>query len=300
MYTENLDNYILGRNSESCYLDGRYFNLALKNYPGLIEEPMYVVIKNVKSYNTKLLREKVYLHFQPKTFNRDVYGILRLIIDTPNGRHCNLLILDYSGRKIYSFEPLGKTESYYEKVNDLIEDVFPDFEIEPIDFSIEDQILDEKNPACRTSGFCTAYSLLYAYSFINQKDFNPDEIRKFVNKVETVYGPLPKGGEEIEYGPYHDYDGHHNRYGYGGRNYYGSPYLGSPYGGGYGSPYGGYGSPYAGGYGSPYGGGYGSPYAGGYGSPYGGGYGSPNVSTPAVAAGALIGGLLGSAVAGGI
>ena len=287
MYTENLDDYILGRNSDSCYLDGRYFNLALKNYPGLIEEPMYVVIKNVKSYNTKLLREKVYLHFQPKTFNRDVYGILRLIIDTPNGRHCNLLILDYENQKIYRFEPLGKSETHYEKVNDLIEDVFPDFEIEPIDFSIEDQVLDEKNPACRTSGFCTAYSLLYAYSFINQKDFNPDEIRKFVHKVETLYGPLPQEGEEIEYGRYsqHDrhggYNRHHrhhdHRYGYGGRNYYGSPYIGYPVYGGLGYGYGGY---------SPYG-------YGGY------GYGSPYVSTP-VAAGALIGGLLGSAVAGGI
>ncbi len=275
MHTENLDDYVSGRNSESCYLDGRYFNIVLKNYPGLIEEPMYVVIKNVKSYNTKLLREKVYLHFQPKTFNRDIYGLLRLIIDTPNGRHCNLLILDYSGRKIYRFEPLGKFEPYYEKVNDLIEDVFPDFEIEPIDFSIEDQVLDEKNPACKTSGFCTAYSLLYAYSFINQKDFNPDEIRKFVGKVETVYGPLSKGEEEIEYGRYDRH--HHDHYGYGGRNYYGSPYIGYPAYGGYG--YGGLGY-------SPYG-------YGGY------GYGSPYVSAP-VAAGALIGGLLGGAVAGGI
>ncbi len=191
MYTENLDDYNNERDSKACYLDGRYFNMLLKNYPGLIREPLKISIENSRSNE----REKVSFDFQAQPVNKNFYGVLRLLIDTPDEQHCNLLIFDYSTSKIYRFDPFRS--KYYEKVNTIIEKAFPDYKVENIAASVE----NIENPDCNVSGFCTAYALLYAYAFLNGKEFNPDNIRKFITKVENLYGPLPKGGEEIEYGP---------------------------------------------------------------------------------------------------
>ncbi len=188
MYTENLDDYVSEYEANVCYLDGRYFNLLLKNYPGLIQEPLYITIYNRDT-------EKVNVKFQPQEINKNFYGLLRLIIDTPEEKHCNLLIFDYSTSKIYRFDPFRS--KYYEKVNTIIEKAFPDYKVENIAAPVE----NIENPDCNVSGFCTAYALLYAYAFLNGKEFNPDNIRRFITKVENLYGPLPKGGEEIEYGP---------------------------------------------------------------------------------------------------
>jgi len=43
-HTDNLDNYKLYPNTESCYLDGRYFNKVFARYPGLIREPLNIII----------------------------------------------------------------------------------------------------------------------------------------------------------------------------------------------------------------------------------------------------------------
>ena len=266
--------YSREQDSKSCYLDGRYFNMVLADYPGLIKEPMYIVIKQIKSYNTKSLREKVYVNIKPVQPDTKHPGILRLIIDTPKGRHCNLLILDYESGTLFRFEPLGNTETYFSKVNDLLEDVFPDFELDNIHVDFEDTVLDEKNPNCRTSGFCTAYVLKYALAFISGKDYDPHSIRKFVAHVERKFGPLPKGNEEIEYGNRGYGGGYGGHHGYGGRSYY----YNSPFVGGFGYPGYGLGVPYYG-YGYPY------PYYGGYGG---------NIA-PIVATG-LLAGALASAV----
>ena len=264
------------RESESCYLDSRYMNEVLKDYPGLVKEPMYVIVKERKSRTTGLMEEKIYFRFEMKPNNSNVPLLARLIIQTPTSRHCNLLII--TREKIYRMEPL--TDQYTEKINQLLENFFPEHDVETIEFA-----LDEKNEKCEESGFCNAYVLMYALAYLNGEDFNPKDVRKFVRKIEETY-PLPEGEPEIEYGPYHR--GYHNHYGRGRRNYYGSPVLG-------GYPiYGGV--PLYGGLG--YGGlGYGGLGYGGLG--YGGyGYGYPGygVSAP-VAAGALVGGLLGGAIA---
>ena len=278
MFTKKLD--LSGVHaSKSCHMDGKYWNVVLSEYPGLVKEPMYIIIRERKSRKTGLMEEKIYFRFNIQAKDMSVPLIERLIIQTPTSRHCNLLI--FTPEKIYRMEPLR--DQYTEKINQLVENFFPEHDVETIDFS-----LDEKNEQCEESGYCTAYCLMYALAYLNGEDFNPANVRKFVRKVEQTY-PLPEGEPEIEYGRYHR--GFRNHYGYGGRNYYGSPYLGGVgYGGlGYGGlGYGGLG----------YGGlGYGGLGYGGLG--YGGlGYGYPGygVSAP-VAAGALVGGLIGGAIA---
>ena len=275
MYAKKLD--LSGvRESKNCYMDGRHFSEVLKEYPGLVKEPMYIIVKERKSRKTGLMEEKIYFRFEMKPNNSNVPLLVRLIIQTPTARHCNLLI--FTPEKIYRMEPLR--DQYTEKINQVLENFFPEHDVETIEF-----VLDEKNEKCEESGYCTAYCLMYALAYLNGEDFIPSDVRKFVRKIEETY-PLPEGEPEIEYGPYHR--GYHNHYGRGRRNYYGSPVLG-------GYPiYGGV--PLYGGLG--YGGlGYGGLGYGGLG--YGGyGYGYPGygVSAP-VAAGALVGGLLGGAIA---
>ena len=255
------------RESDSCYLDSRYFSQVLKDYPGLVKEPMYVIVKERKSRKTQLVEEKIYFRFEMKPNNSNVPLLVRLVIQTPTSRHCNLLI--FSGQTIYRMEPLR--DQYTEKIDQLLENFFPEHDVETIEFN-----LDEKNEQCEESGYCNAYVLMYALAYLNGEDFRPEEVRKFVRKVEETFS-LPEGEPEIEYGRYHR--GYHNHYGHGRRNYYGSPYIGGfPIYGGLG--YGGLG------------------YGGlGYGYPgYGYGYPGYGVSAP-VAAGALVGGLLGGAIA---
>jgi len=133
--------------------------------------------------------------------NTDFPNLLRLTIKTPDTRHSNLLIVDYKDGKVYRFEPLGKTAPYYDKINDMIEDylgMFFDFDLEIID--IEEGVYDEKNPKCRKSGFCVAYVILYCYAFLNGKEYNPRNIRRFARKIEKTYGTLPMDFSEPEYG----------------------------------------------------------------------------------------------------
>lgn len=249
------------QNFNICYMDGRYWNEVLKDYPGLVKEPMYIIIREKKSRETGMMEEKIHFRFDVKSNTNDsnLPLLARLIIQTPKSRHCNLLII--TPEKLYRMEPL--TDQYTEKIDEILEDFFFEHDLETIEFS-----LNEKNDKCEESGFCTAYVLMYALAFINGEDFNPSEVRKFVRQVEENYS-LPEGEPEIEYGPYNH--GYHGHYGYGGRNYYGAPVLG-----GFGYPGYGYGYPAYGGY--------------GYGYP---GYG---VAAP-VAAGAFLGGVLGGALA---
>ena len=256
MYTDRLEVNESYPNTQSCYLDGRYFNLVLSEYSGLLTNPMIVTIRKHKN------EEKIYINMAQSNVDTSKVGLLKLIIDLPDHKHTNLLLLDYQNKRAYRFEPLGHEGPYFQKINELVEeylDFFLNMDLEVINVPIE-EALDTKNPKCKMSGFCNAYVIMYAYAFLRSKPFDPDNILKFAQKVEEVYGPLTEGREEIEYG-----DGHHNYHGYN-RGY------------GVGGGYGGYGGGY-GGYNRGYGGGY-----GGYGA--GGGYGGYG------AGGALLGGLL--------
>jgi hypothetical protein len=204
-YTENLDGYEILENTKSCYLDGRYFQKVFVRYPGLLSNPLNIVIRenNLRNPNRIASSERYYIHMKESNINTSVPGLLRLVITTPTSRHSNLLILDYTNQRVYRFEPLGVNAPYYEKVNDLIEDylgAFFNFKLEVIDVEF-DEIMDEKNPNCKKSGFCVAYIILYAYDFLNARsEFDPSNIRKFASMVENTYGSLPSDGAEIEYG----------------------------------------------------------------------------------------------------
>lgn len=208
---ERLDSYVLSKNTDKCYLDGRYFNLVLSEYSGLLTNPMIITIR-------KRAEEKIYINMAQSNVDTSKVGLLKLIIDLPDHKHTNLLLLDYQNKRAYRFEPLGHEGPYFQKINELVEeylDFFLNMDLEVINVPI-DEALDVKNPKCKMSGFCNAYVIMYAYAFLRSKPFDPYNILKFAQKVEEVYGPLTEGREQIEYG----YDRGHGGYnrGYGGYN----------------------------------------------------------------------------------
>lgn len=208
-YTDNLDQYKTHPNTRSCYLDGRYFNKVFANYPGLIREPLNILISRNK--RTGELR---YDNYMKETYiNNNYPGLLRVIINTPEGRHSNLIVIDYAGSNLYRFDPYGQTSPYFDHVNHVIEeylDRFLDFEM----YTIDNPIYDEKNPTCvsngKPGGFCVAYVIKYAYDYLNGKNYDPSDILKFAGMIETKYGPLSEIGKDVEYGLFDGPDGSNN------------------------------------------------------------------------------------------
>lgn len=197
---DNLNNYKLYPDTNSCYLDGRYFNKVLESYPGLITEPLNIIINKNQETN---------YYMKSTELDNRYPGLLRVIINTPKGRHSNLLIIDYKNSKVFRFDPNGQNSPYFNQVNTIIQQylgLYLDFELFIIDPTIS---LTTTNTSCNNntnnntnnkSGFCVAYVIKYAYDYLQGRDFDPSHILKFTQAVETIYGPLPQKGKDIEYG----------------------------------------------------------------------------------------------------
>ena len=201
-YTKNLDNWESMHATKNCYLDGGYFNKVFEKYPGLLTNVLHIKYKENNKYINML---------QSNISSRKIKLplLLRVIIETEKSKHSNLLILDLPNRKVYRFEPLGKSAPYFHDTSLLISNYlseFFDFTLEIIDTTetldttetIKTKYLDERNPVCYKSGFCVAYCILYAYCFLNQVPFRPENIRKFVSKLVLVYSEIDT--KDIEYG----------------------------------------------------------------------------------------------------
>lgn len=201
MYTKNLDGWEKMRRTNSCSLDGAYFSRIFADYPGLLKNPLNIRIRAGRNGVRR------YAHMEQNQINRDYPGLLRVNIQANNFRHSNLLILDYENGIAHRFEPLGKNAPYFQEVTDAIDDylnAFFDFDLEVIDADFSKDLkceMNERNEKCDNSGFCVAYIILYAYCYLNSRDFSscPD-IRKFAAKIEQTYGKIPTNEQEVFYG----------------------------------------------------------------------------------------------------
>jgi hypothetical protein len=193
-YTDNLEGWEKLKNTESCYLDGSYFNKVFARYPGLLKNPLYIDLPMRKG------RQELFIEMEETNINESMPGLLRVIIESDHTRHSNLLIIDWNNRVVHRFEPLGEDGPYYHEVNYLIKTYlqqFFDIKLSVIPASI-DEINDEKNPNCRKSGYCVAYIIQYAYAFFNGLEFRPENIRKFAKRIEERYGPV-LGERDVEF-----------------------------------------------------------------------------------------------------
>ena len=194
-YTDNLNSYKSFSDTQSCYLDGRYFNKVVNRYPGLIREPLSITIRKDKKTGEIKYTEEM----KSTNINNKYPGLLRVIINTPNSRHSNLVIIDYAEARIFRFDPYGKTSPYFDQVNKIIED-YLDMYIDFNMYYIDNERYDHKNINCTRGGFCVGYVIKYAYDYLNGLDYDPSDILKFSAAVENVYGPLSEEGKDIEYG----------------------------------------------------------------------------------------------------
>lgn len=197
-YLDNLSNYKSEPQTASCFLDARYWDLVFKRYPGL-RPTLYLEIKDKKQRGArKHGEEKVFrFHTEQKPItNTNLPGIARLSIKINNVSHSNVLIFDYQNKILYRLEPLGNVPgNYFNEINNFLEEMADGYELININLTT----IPEVNNNCEKSGYCVAYAILYAYSFLTQTPFDPDHIRKFARHIEKRYGKI-SGPPEVEYG----------------------------------------------------------------------------------------------------
>ena len=182
-----LDDYEQYPKTKNCYLDGRYFNLVFKNYPGLINSPLHIHLKYTQN-NQKIKLSNTSFILIPHHTN-----IIRIIIETNKTRHSGVLLID-TDLHCYYFD----CNNYPEKrlIMDLIKNSLHLHTLHEIDTNIQPEI----NPNCNKSGFCVAYSIKFVYDHFNGNDFDFSNILKFAKRIEEEYPPLNNTYPDIEYG----------------------------------------------------------------------------------------------------
>lgn len=194
MSVPDFSDYLSYPQTENCYLDGRYFNLVFKDYPGLIQNPLEIDI-NIDKLNITSSAKLQLTHI-----DENYPGLLRIIINSNNSRHCNLAIIDWDQKTVKWFnpeDPQKYRKAIYGATLQYLDLFLPGFRI--IDLPIS--IIPETNKACERSGFCVAYCIKYAYDFLLRKQINLSEIKRFANAVEQNFGPLDPALADVEYGP---------------------------------------------------------------------------------------------------
>lgn len=178
--------------SKSCYLDGRYFNIVFGDYPGLIDNPLYINIENDL---------EIYLPHIRITPSDDYFGLLRVIVTSDKIRHSLIVILDYQNEKAFIYNP----DVHHPELNDmLVENIslylskFFDYEYLEIHGF---EYMEKEQLKCKKTGVCNALVIMYALYFIEGLEFtnkSVQDIRKFMNAIESTY-QLPIGNPDIEY-----------------------------------------------------------------------------------------------------
>lgn len=190
---QNLAKYEQYSESNSCYLDGRYFNAVFCNHPGLIANPLYIHIDenmNVSSIlpNSFFLKEHI--------------GLLRVIITSNTIRHSMLVILQDDIKSAHIYDPdVHNNPNLHTIVVDSIIKYLSNF----LNYKFFDVVTSHpmETPiiGCEKTGFCNAFVIKYAYDFLNNVNFKASSIegiRKFMCAIESNY-ELPPGVPDIEY-----------------------------------------------------------------------------------------------------
>jgi hypothetical protein len=191
----NLSDYKNEEPTKNCYLDGRYFNLVFQTYPGLVRTPIRIFIgksgdKTFKGIEANNIRLSDMVSF----------NIIRIIIETPHAKHANLLIVDRNAKMGYWFDP--RSSPYGKGIKKLLSNTVGlqfGIRIKKVNKDIAPQDSDEPKEGCSISGFCMAYVIKYAYDFLRGTVFDSTDIQRFAAKVESIYGPLPEEGKDVEY-----------------------------------------------------------------------------------------------------
>ena len=197
--------------SNACSLDGRYFDLVLDEYEGLVRAPMHIYIaageNNTFESHIDMTESRLQL-------NPAFPDLIRVIIEVSKddnvvSRHSNLLIVDSMSNKqtVYRFEPL-EAHAYKDAINQMLREYFvrviPSYPFQEISYHPQ----SIKDARCKNKGLCVAYVTLVALQLVYgggvDYSVNYTDIRKFVSAVEdmTNLNLSPDPTPDIEFGPY--------------------------------------------------------------------------------------------------
>jgi hypothetical protein len=189
MNTFNLDDY---KPTKSCFLDGRYVNLALAHVSEFEPNPIKIVIDGDNySLSSDFIRE-----------NEGV-TIIRVITNS----HSSLLWLDSEER---TATHTTTTTEHNSKVNDLLKmyvETFRDYKF--FSKTIKVKTPKDLNPECNKSGFCNAYVIKQVLDYYDGKKFDTSlrsvDILRFATAIEANFHDQldPNTLPEVEY--YDDY-----------------------------------------------------------------------------------------------
>jgi hypothetical protein len=185
----NLDNYKNYQPTQSCYLDGRYFDLIFEGYPGLIQTQLYI---NLDMKEHLLEQETILDNFHYRDYD---INIMRVIIETPASRHSGAIIFDMVKGELYYFDSSNHPDKMI--LLGIIQRLFSFPENTLVE--LPEHLGTEMTPTCRQSGFCVGYSIKFVYDYLMGRNFDPSQIRRFAAAIEVMFGRLNDRYEDVEY-----------------------------------------------------------------------------------------------------
>lgn len=193
---EALDNYKAYPDTDSCYLDGRYFNLILPHlYQGVSTSPVMVSIMD----NHEGSPSYISVEMSMTPIHMDKVNVFRVIISRSNRlRHSALLMLDPTVMRGVFWNPKSHTSNYDNLVVDMIQRALHltqyNIEIDP------DMVPSDPKPhSCVVSGYCNAYIIKKVLDQLMQRSFDPSHIKKFSYVIEQMFKDQLVGEPDEEY-----------------------------------------------------------------------------------------------------
>lgn len=182
------------------YLDGRYFEKVMKSIDrfAVALEPLVIRIIDDKLYTNQEAFAELFTMIAPTMYARVIVEVV--VSGKSVMRHSQLLIIEQD--TVIYFEPDYIDNKYYENTKMIVEEIFPDY-------NLNEYFLETKSSRKRIiGGYCVAYVLKFAYYHAigefdkvkQETDWDIDDIRKFSKMVEYMYGPPEKGYPDIEFG----------------------------------------------------------------------------------------------------
>ena len=174
-----------------CYLDGRYFNIVLKDIPGVITTPMNIHL--IHDHKKHITAYQIYMEL----CNLDLslpYHYIRVITTTHNQRHSSLLILMTENQLAFLYDPTFRNPHLKTMVT-AIKELLPSYLIQYIPFT-DTHPYTINVEGCSKVGYCMAYVIKYV---LDQNKYDtPNDIQEFSQFIIDTYGPL-EGEPDISY-----------------------------------------------------------------------------------------------------
>jgi len=168
-------------------LSGKYFNLVLGWYPGLIKVPLVLHIGT----------DGVKVKGEPLGFKlKGPAQILRVILESDQSRHSNVLVIDHILKRVIRFDPSGDTDSrVHEALLGILRPSFKGY----------DFIESPSHPQQKNDNLCVAYTIRFARDYIMRNgdvSGGNSDILELVKSVKTLYQlPLEEEMKDLEHGP---------------------------------------------------------------------------------------------------